>query len=634
MRINNCNCGRKINCGCGILSFDQFLNNQVSIISVGNLVSSNNCNIQEYVIDWYKDDVKALTTGIGFNTDINAKHPLMGTDAVPMPPGLYTPVIRYIVVDGVHLKLTPSPCNDWCELEVNLPDIQVENLTCDSRNLPISNAYAYSFVYKGRTEVVSEPRTIIFDMSGSVDPYLAISFTAVLIPDQIDVYFNDLSTVLTSRISGQTNLATNLNVTPMRYATAAAWKFVLAIPAAVDGKREVIIKITPSILHPTVKETDWSLALACLSEAQFNPMCGYLVPSFRDLDFTDWYAIDNTALCRREYGIRLTNIPVIDYYATGLNTYTNSNNGTSGDPLYNPTSNPYASLHLTYSKSLVNELYNPNGWSIPSSMQGKMTYKKVGMIVTFTFTNLDDFNYVKDDYDASLLSPWWTNRELTDTTKIAYYRRWYWLFRQFDGGCLTDPLGSNQYVQIFQKWPIVFNSGSRTITITCSTISNNLPVVDCDFARGNIDSEINTLNSFANLADFEYETDCFYYRMFHYATGYKNDTISNVVTSRNAGYILMSDTASIPCALPYHCQSTGVRYFYLFSINVVIDIAKDPITGDFPKDGNGVYIKDPLKWFTIWNRVDKTTFCSVSNVNMLLKVEDGIVVHTQQWNAY
>jgi hypothetical protein len=88
MRINNCNCGRKIDCNCGTLSFDSYQTGLASILNVGNLVSSNGCALDEYLIDWYRDGVIEITTGIGSSTEIDAVHPLTGNSAVPMPPGL------------------------------------------------------------------------------------------------------------------------------------------------------------------------------------------------------------------------------------------------------------------------------------------------------------------------------------------------------------------------------------------------------------------------------------------------------------------------------------------------------------------------------------------------------------------
>lgn len=639
MRINNCNCGRKIHCGCGTLSFDSYQTGLPSLLNVGNLVSSEGCILDEYVIDWYKDDVLELTTGIGSDPDIDAVHPLTGNSAVPVPPGLYSPVIRYIVVDGKELRVKPATCKNWCEVEIDLPEvITVETLNCFNGNLPSNNAYDHSFVYQGRTEAVSEPRTIVFDMSGTSDPYLAFNFNAVLIPDQIDVYFNDTSNILTSRITGSTGLSTNYNVTPMRYSTTSGgWRFVLIIPEAVNGKREVIIKVTPSVLHPTVKETDWLLSLACLSEEQFNPMCNYFDNSFRELDFTDWYAVDNTALCRREFGIKLKKTPVINYSTTGsnptrLNQYTGANRATTGFSLYDDNTHPYACTYLTYSKTNVAVSFLHTSRNSPLTMAGSMIYKKQGAVVSFVFTDLTDFLYVKDIYEQSLASPWGLNIG-ADPTKLSYYARWNFVWRSFSGGCLTDPLGNDMNLQIFHAWPVVFDQGNKTITINCGTITNQIVPVPCDPSYSTANTIVNVCNTYANLADFEHQTDCFYRMMFGTGYGYLDEPVVNTMRTNTGGYYHMFHYASVPCDFPFECKSTNIRGFLLYFIFIEINIALDPLTGDFPKDESGVYIKDPLKWFTVWNRLSPSTYCNTgSNLVKLLQVEDGIVTHTQQWN--
>jgi hypothetical protein len=479
---------------------------------------------------------------------------------------------------------------------------------------------------------------MILDMSGSDAPWLAIAFNAVLIPDQIDIYFNDSSNLLTSRITGQTGLTTNYLVNPIRYQiSSGGYRFVINIPNAVNGKRDVIIKVTPSILHPTVKETDWSLALACLTPDKYNPSCNYLDASFKELVLTDWYAKDNTASCRREYGIKLNKPPIINYNKTGLNptalsTYSNATDSKTSFSLYS-SAHPYASAYLTYSKVAVTDpFYNP-GWSTPANMNGSMIYKKLNNIVTFTFTDLSDYLLVKNNYDASKNSPQ-NERISLDPKKLSHYRAWNFSYRSFSGGCLTDPLGDNMVIRIYYHWPVDFNAGTKQITITCSSVINQVDQVPCEPAWGLANGTASALTTYANSANVEHQTDCFTAGIFGVLSGYLDEPNTVVATERTASFNILSHALSVPCDFPFHCKSMNSNVFALSNIKVIIDIELDYSTGDFPKDVNGTYIKDPLKWFSIWNRLNKNNNCATNDTHRILKVENGIAVETKQWNDY
>src|SRR6056297_277082 len=98
MKLTNCTCAKKIDCNC-FPYFDQYTEQSVSVLEVGNLISDA-CTFDEYVIDWYRDGQLVFTSGVGNDPDITIFHPMTGDSAVPVPSGTYTPVLRYVVLNG------------------------------------------------------------------------------------------------------------------------------------------------------------------------------------------------------------------------------------------------------------------------------------------------------------------------------------------------------------------------------------------------------------------------------------------------------------------------------------------------------------------------------------------------------
>ena len=76
MILTNCLCPVEVECNCGTLSFDYYNSEATSVLEVGELVASGECELDGYVIDWYVDSELVLTTGVGDDPDIQAYHPL------------------------------------------------------------------------------------------------------------------------------------------------------------------------------------------------------------------------------------------------------------------------------------------------------------------------------------------------------------------------------------------------------------------------------------------------------------------------------------------------------------------------------------------------------------------------------
>ena len=103
--ITNCNCAIEIDCGCTV-AFDTYSDNLYSALSVGNLVGGG-CTLDAYVIDWFRDGTHAMTSGKGV-AGLDAYHPFTDGAAIPVQAGVWTPVLRYVVMEGEMVFPCPA----------------------------------------------------------------------------------------------------------------------------------------------------------------------------------------------------------------------------------------------------------------------------------------------------------------------------------------------------------------------------------------------------------------------------------------------------------------------------------------------------------------------------------------------
>ena len=69
MILTNCLCPVEVECNCGTLSFDYYNSEATSVLEVGELVASGECELDGYVIDWYVDST-AYTNPASIGTKV------------------------------------------------------------------------------------------------------------------------------------------------------------------------------------------------------------------------------------------------------------------------------------------------------------------------------------------------------------------------------------------------------------------------------------------------------------------------------------------------------------------------------------------------------------------------------------
>ena len=253
MITTNCNTIEHNACGC-TPSFSSYVNNSVSVLSVGNLLGGS-CTFTSYVIDWYRNGIHSLVSGtLGSAPDVTAIHPFTGTGSIPVEGGTWVPKIRWVEIGGQKLYSEPKPCKTWCSSLTGLPTITVLSLNCTNYN-------NYSLNYVSTQDYSLATRTLKWNLDPS-SKYLVVKFTAEMVADKIEVFYKDSTSPLSSWIVGYNNNSDYDSSMPYRN---YAWEtsFLTTFPDYTEGDYGTI-KITPSVLE-TNYNTNWTLNIKCFS---------------------------------------------------------------------------------------------------------------------------------------------------------------------------------------------------------------------------------------------------------------------------------------------------------------------------------------------------------------------------------
>lgn len=134
-------------------TFDSISTTTVGLINAGNLTSTCQGDITDYVIQWYGPDSTtnvAFTTGAGsvFSGQYNQTHPLIGNSQIIAGPGVYIPKIYKVVIDGEIYSQDGSVGTqtgiDCLNYQVTVQALNCNNGTNTNFQYP---QYSHEFIY-------------------------------------------------------------------------------------------------------------------------------------------------------------------------------------------------------------------------------------------------------------------------------------------------------------------------------------------------------------------------------------------------------------------------------------------------------------------------------------------------------
>jgi len=259
------------------IGFDFFLPNTISQIVAGNLTGSCDSVISDYRIDWYEisnpnSPVYKFTTG-PVNTaygPISYTHPLVGNTSVPVPNGIYNPVLTRVNINGINYSSTSGPGFVQADLNNCFSNVTVNSSPLTCANGPELGDYSHIVNFSGASEGTSPPPLTMVYQLGPNTKYLAWKFNAFDIPDNIKIsyigsYYNNQPIVLEFSDVGFNIPSRNysLTINPKLVRTFGfIYKKVTNLSNIIRSSGDyLLIQITP---NPTNLKTNFESAFQCL----------------------------------------------------------------------------------------------------------------------------------------------------------------------------------------------------------------------------------------------------------------------------------------------------------------------------------------------------------------------------------
>ena len=595
MILTNCNCAEKIDCGCTV-GFDSYESESISVLSVGNLIGGD-CTFDEYVIDWYRDGEHALVSGVGNDPDIEAFHPFLGVESIPVIAGTYVPVIRYVIIAGEVIFGTNKKCRKWCEDLLGLPNIIVITV------LPIecglvgtdyqqaSTYYDFKLSYNTSQNWALASRKVKFVLDETAK-YFAFAFRAYIVSDQIKIYHsNDLNTPIANYVVGDELVDNWESDPPYIRATQYTWfKVPVILPEYTPGAY-LIIEILPAVITAN-PNTNWDLEMVCL-DSSYVFECDFIPESQRVFDPDTIEMVWNSAACRFEATFEFAAPWPVSSYFTNLFRYSGLGHSSGGSVLVYGIR---AGVSATHQTQVSQSFAFQQGFNTKVSSYGDIYLSKIGLAYVIECDDINDFNEIKASYEYLMSSNFYTNW-VDDNTEIAYYRYFYVRWITTSEGC-----GDNEsllYLRIFIDSNFDFNSSTKTITITTKTISNGLTTSgdSCNTVYSNVSSIFVTpINQTANRTDFSASlTKCRYSAPF----GYGVFAVIGTTFPFAEGHFAyrFESKYNPPCEIDFGFKKTGVGYFAeAFYLNLRITASLD---------ANGDWIDNPLENYEVQTLIDK-----------------------------
>lgn len=620
--ISNCNCPEKIDCGCE-LEFDSYETGTTSVLDVGSLVNvgAEICEIEGYVIDWYRNGELALVSAseVGLTSEATAFHPFTGASAIPVIEGTYIPIVRFIVVNGEKIFTSPRQCQKFCDMTINLPEIEINCINCDTISGNPPSGYNFRITYNSSQDWALAGRKvkICLPEDGSAI-YFAVYFKAFLVADKVSVYYNDSTTSMESWVVGTNNNSWYDSALPYRY-NAQEIKFAFSLPEYTSGDY-LIIEVVPSVLDSNY-QTNWELSLKCLTSSTVFEY-DYFDDSAKAYDIDTLSLIWDSTNCLFKLSMQFANIYPWAFYNTNLGKYCGAS-GTSYNSATYDAVNDIGTISLGY-KIQPNSSGQYFGTGVKLQTDGNVVFAKNGSTFTITCTNATDYNGFKDKLVIMYGSTWYTDwvgkSWETDGTDIRHYGYFmmYWI-------TAAVTCGDNETL-----WVGYFGVGSTVtyddinyiITIEAVPETNDFTSGTCDSSGQLVTTVVNSINVAYNLGDFSHTTRCRYTNPFYYYSRYTG-AYSLPPVSTDGGWIpglFYTDKTT-----PEWMEATFVQITSYPQQGFVNFFIKLVITASRNLDGS--WIDDPLQNFEAYSYLNPLTDeFSWPTKYLIYKIEDGVVL--------
>lgn len=582
-------------------------------LNVGALVSANE-TIGDYVIDWFLNGVVEFTSA---TADAGIKNYVLQPFNIPVPGGLYTPVIRWVEING--MRYTPyadQPGTYSSDLLDCLDDIYAAPFTCANGNITGNYTHNVNYNYALASIYETRNRSITMDLNTTTD-YIPWSFAPSSLADTISIYFvhGTTETLIESWLVGTSQGYWDLS-NYVVYSSEFSKITDLRPFTIVTGDK---IKFDINTHHTT---TDWSLSWICkdvLLDALNAPIdpCTPLSNEWQTIDTTQtltmtWDSIN----CRYNLPIDAVSAQVTNDITKYTHDMYNRASGNMTAAYWSKTVNMYMNFNTSY------------GWSYKSSYatgckvyNDSITYYRSGDTLGFEARDAGDYIYLRNMFTAVGANASITDYS-ADPTDIRHYKHGD-IYGSVYGTCPTDPSGliatfPTAYLE-YSPTMVTYDDVNMKITILLDSVTNGMPQIDCDNGYEMIQSwdEVRTNTYIGTGLDFSYtfQIASLEYRLGTWTTGgsvaQTQVTGSNKIVPRYAawGGIGMHENVLDLCDDPDYFLDKPVGYvwhrYYQSYYRVTItdyDLADPTVAnGNFQIESylnaDGTYTATPRKIF-------------------------------------
>lgn len=488
-------------------------------------------NITDYVIYWYgPNDTTTLSkrTGLGsvFSGEYDISHPFLGTSSIPLPEGVYTPVIQKVIVSGLTFSNTGGTNSILFDGNC-LPTTNIQPLTCLNRTNTRPeywlSGYNHNLKFSSSNQGTPQPVSSTYVISASTK-FIAWRFQGKSVPDTFKLSFSGSN--YGGNILGLENYVIGTNnvidsYTPSLISKSAATqsyftKITCLTGLTVNNGDKIIIEVIPA-----ESNTDWDLFMTCLDSYNCNS-CLYTNP-YKIIGSTitgitgncQTYVNFSVSACSlntlyNEDYFKYYDVPTSAGYVRyqfierSLSPYNNS----TWTNIYSTNPNnqlPYNSKPLFYYNSKVctnSYTYTPGFISICQTDTNDITYNKTNLT---DGSNRGVFGVTGSSTVISTYYNSWVNAinysnglgYSTDNTNIGYYRFFYMQFPSKPHPNNCGDVSSKTPIKIHPSSTVLTgttSTGNYFFNITANTITSAYTISNCDIDCPVIINDVMNLN--------------------------------------------------------------------------------------------------------------------------------------------
>jgi hypothetical protein len=486
------------NCNLGLSNYSS---STITQLSCGILTGTCQ-NINDYVIKWYGPNnttTLSFTSGAGsFLTTGMIPHPFLNNNAIPLPEGVYTPVIEKIKVSGITFSNTGGTNNVLfsgnCLPSTTILPLSCSNQTNPSSSLPYS-AYNHYISYEFLNGNVPTPVNLTYKLSSSTQ-FFAWRFRGAQNPDRITIKFSGSSygtniLGLDDVVVGGTNNSNNFSETifPKSASTNNFFtKLTCLTGLTVNNNDNILITVTPAS-----NETIWELYSTCLTSYNCNSCL--TTNNFKIIGST---ITGITSNCSSVVKFSISGCNISNYFNSDLYKYYISQNTFFQDIRnYSSTNNSNLTSANNDPITYVSEPYiiNQNKCTATNDSYGATTcatdtnnikYEKtfLGGLGSKGIFNITGSSTVISSYYNSWVYMKTNHSGSTSTTNISYYRYFVGRIPSFltSNNCFENVGITQLYLHPSSTVSTgLTSSGSYYFRLTAETISNNFSALtSCD----------------------------------------------------------------------------------------------------------------------------------------------------------